>query len=248
MNDADPKTGRLRLLGLPLDAQNLTQAADQIEGWIVARHPRTVVTLNPEILVQSDTDTKLKQSIEKADLVTPDGIGILWAAKTLLRKRLPERVSGIDLTVRLLERGGRNLRVFYLGGKPGVADRAAQRMLARYGTISVGTQHGYFSDTEAKAIAQAIRFAQPHLLLTALGAGRQECFNEQFRAEMQVPVSMGVGGTLDVLAGMVARAPQWTSRLGMEWAWRILTGKRWGRFPRLFRFVSKVRRAKRLKR
>lgn len=241
-------TPRLQMLSYPLDLVTLNSAADRLQHWMNGSTPHTVITINPEIIVQADSDPNLAECIRKADLVTADGVGIVWAAKTLLKVKLPDRVTGVDLSTLLLERGSRHLRVFFLGGKPGVAERAAQRALAHYGSICVGAEHGYFKDdgVEDLALAQRIAAARPHLLLTALGAGRQEAFNERFRTVMNVPVAIGVGGTLDVLAGVVERAPSWTTRLGVEWMWRVFGDrKRWGRAPRLGMFVRKVLAAKR---
>ncbi len=239
---------RLELLGFPLDVVTLESTVTRLQEWIrLEVGPHTVITLNPEIVIQAQDDLTLSETIRQTDLITADGVGILWAAKTLLGVHLPERVTGVDITTRLLERGGRNLRVYYLGGKPGIAENAAQRMLGQHGTISVGSHHGYFKDDglEDLAIAQAIRDSRPHLLLTALGAGRQENFNQRFKTLMNVPVSMGVGGSLDVLSGTVERAPDWTAKLGMEWAWRVAGDrKRWGRAPRLAMFVRKVLQSK----
>jgi N-acetylglucosaminyldiphosphoundecaprenol N-acetyl-beta-D-mannosaminyltransferase len=239
---------RLELMGFPLDVVTLESAVSRLQEWIrLENQPHTVITLNPEIVIQADEQPELGQTIAQADLVTADGVGITWAAKTLLNVHLPERVTGVDLTTRLLERGGRNVRVYFLGGKPGIAENAAQRMLGQFGTICVGQHHGYFKDDglEDLEVAQAIRNSRPHILLTALGAGRQEQFNQRFKTLMNVPVSIGVGGTLDVLSGMVERAPDWTAKLGMEWAWRVAGDrKRWGRAPRLAMFVRKVLQTK----
>ncbi|MBB6098461.1 N-acetylglucosaminyldiphosphoundecaprenol N-acetyl-beta-D-mannosaminyltransferase [Deinobacterium chartae] len=240
---------RLELLGYPLDAVDLEGAVRVLLGWMDApgAQPHTVITLNPEIVVQADADLELARVIRQADLVTADGVGIVWAAKRLLRRELPGRAPGYDLSVRLLEERGPSLRVFFLGGKPGVAEAAAQRARALYGVQVVGSAHGYFKHdgVEDRAVAERIRDARPELLLTALGAGKQEGFNERFRDLMGVPVSIGVGGTLDVLAGTANLAPEWTRRLGVEWIWRVAGDrKRWGRAPRLGQFVLRVLRTR----
>ena len=234
---------RLELLSFPLDSVTLMGAVSILERWIVEGGTHTVITINPEIIIQAESDPTLTSVIRKANLVTADGVGIVWAAQTLLGVRLPARVTGVDLSVKLLERGSQKLRVFYLGGKPGVAESAAQRALAQYGTITVGVQHGYFKHdgVEDLRIAERIRDAKPHVLLTGLGAGFQEGFNERFRDLMGVPVAIGVGGTLDVLSGTVERAPEWTGKLGVEWVWRVAGDRRrWGRAPRLAKFVQRV--------
>ncbi len=238
---------RLELFGLPLDPVTLEEAADRVGVWLFAEAPtpHTVVTLNPEFVVQARTDAPFADAIRKADLVTADGVGIVWAARQMLGQEVP-RAPGFDLTSELMRRHGERLRVFFLGGRPGVPELAAQTARERYGVTVAGTHHGYFKPDEDAQIAALVRDAQPHLLLTGMGAPRQELFNEGLRGALQVPVIMGIGGTLDVLAGTADLAPAWTRRMGIEWLWRVgLDRRRWNRAPRLWRFVRLVRRERR---
>jgi N-acetylglucosaminyldiphosphoundecaprenol N-acetyl-beta-D-mannosaminyltransferase len=229
---------RVSLLGLPLDLIDLEGAVRILRDWV--RDPasaKTVITLNPEIVVQSETDAPLRESIEKADLVTADGVGIVWAVKQRLKRSVPGRTTGVDLAVRLMELEGQDLRVYFLGAKPGVATRAAQNSAQRFGIQIAGVRDGYFKPEELENIVREVRESKAGLLLTALGAGRQETFNHTHRPAR---VSIGVGGTLDVLAGEVERAPEWTSKLGIEWVWRITTMRRWNRAWRLVEFAQRV--------
>jgi len=239
---------RLDLMGFPLDAVDLDGAVDTLSDWAFAstRAPHTVVTLNPEIVVQAQTDDALSRAIRTADLVTADGVGIVWAAKQLTGQELPGRAPGVDLAMRLMERHGSRLSVYFLGAKPGVAELAAQRSRERYGITIAGAHHGYFDLPEDHRVADAVRESGAHLLLTALGAGRQETFNQYWRQVLNVPVMVGVGGTIDVLAGHVNLAPAWTRRMGVEWIWRVAGDRRrWNRAPRLARFVGLVRQHRR---
>ena len=232
---------RVSLLGLPLDMVNLEDAVGVLRGWV--RDPagaRTVITLNPEIVVQSETDAPLREAIQRADLVTADGVGIVWAVKQRLKRNPPGRATGVDIAVKLMELEGRSLRVYFLGAKPGVAERAAQNSVSRFGIQVAGVRDGYFKPDQLEAVVSEIRTARADLLLTALGAGRQETFNQTHRAAR---VSIGVGGTLDVLAGEVERAPEWTTKLGIEWVWRITTMRRWNRAWRLVELALRVLRA-----
>lgn len=192
---------RLELLSLPLDPLDLSGAVETTSAWITAesRTPRTVVTLNPEIVVQSQHNEALAQAIRSADLVTADGVGIVWAARQLLGETLPGRAPGIDIAFELMARHGASLRVFLLGGQPGVPELAAQQAVQRWGVTVVGAHHGFFAAAEDQRIAELVRDAQPDLLLTAMGAARQEIFNQYWGLIMNVPVMIGVGGTLDVL-------------------------------------------------
>ncbi len=229
---------RVTLLGLPLDLVDLEGCADLLRRWLHdPTASRTVITLNPEIVVQSETDASLRVAIEQADLVTADGVGIVWAVKQRLGRTVPGRATGVDIAVKLMELEGSNLRVYFLGAKPGVAERAARNSAARFGIQVAGYRDGYFKPGELETVLNEIRASQADLLLTALGAGRQETFNHTHRPAR---VSIGVGGTIDVLAGEVERAPEWTSRLGVEWVWRITTMRRWNRAWRLVEFTQRV--------
>lgn len=227
---------RLTLLGLPLDPVDMEEALKRIGGFLQEERTHQVVTLNPEIAVRTQEDEALRRAVLEAELVTPDGVGILWAAKRLLGRELKERVTGIDLTLALLRRFP-GVRVYLLGGKPGVAEGAA-REVERLGGVVVGLHHGYFQE-EAPVVA-AIREARPDLLLVGMGE-RQETFIHRHKARLGAKVAMGVGGTLDVLAGEARRPPLWAQRLGLEWLLRVgLDPKRWRRAPRLFRFAYLV--------
>lgn len=202
--------------------------------------PKLLVTLNPEIIVQAQSQPALHEALLEADLTVADGVGVLWAARQF-GGQLSGRVSGVDLVPKILEKAGGNLRVYLLGAKPGVAERAAQTIKERYGAHIVGLRHGYFKQPEdLPLVIDAIRTSGAQLLLAGLGEG-QERFLHEHRAELGVPLMIGVGGTLDVLAGEVKRTPLWTRKLGLEWAYRVgFSPSRWHRFPRLLTFIFLV--------
>ena len=246
---------RLTLLGLPLDPVTLDAALARFEGWLATpRTPHTVVTLNPEFIMQARTEdaevanqaaggeSPFTRAMQQADLVTADGVGIVWAARQLLKVEVP-RAPGFDLAAGLMARRGADLRVFFLGSRPGVAEAAAAKARAQYGIQVAGVHHGYFGPDDDARVAHLVGASGADLLLTGMGAGRQEIFNEQWRMTLAAPVLLGCGGVLDVLAGAAQLAPAWTRRLGVEWVWRVAGDrKRWGRAPRLARFVALVRR------
>ncbi len=237
-----PPIPRASLFDLPLDLLDLPGVATLLSAWAAdPASKRTVVTLNPEFVVQCDTDAQFKEDIQRADLVTADGVGITWAAGRM-GISVPGRAPGVDIGNAVMRAGGANLRVFFLGAKPGVATRAAETCAALYGVQIAGVQDGYFKPEEAEGIAQRILKADTHLLLTGLGGGKQERFNQRFRAAR---VSIGCGGYIDVLAGETALAPDWTRRMGVEWIWRIVTLGRWNRARRLLEFVVKTLTTKR---
>ncbi len=218
----------------------LEQAAQWCITAVLKPNPKLLVTINPEIIVQAADDSELKDALKQADLTVADGVGVIWAAKQF-GYSLPERVPGIELMMRVLELGGPNLRVYFLGAKPGIAQRAANIAHERFGTVIAGVEHGYFKrPDDVPKITQNIAKSRAQVLLAGLGEG-QELFLHQNRNTLNVPLMMGVGGALDVLSGEVKRTPTWTRELGLEWAYRVgLDRKRWHRFPRLLRFVYLV--------
>jgi N-acetylglucosaminyldiphosphoundecaprenol N-acetyl-beta-D-mannosaminyltransferase len=225
------------VLGYPVHPVDLAEAT----AWVVeaARRsttPRLVVTLNPELVVRARDDAALAAVLRRADLSLADGVGLVWAA----RRRgivLPGRVPGVDLAFAALA-AAPDLRVFLLGGRPGVAEAAAGAARERWGTAVVGTHHGYFDPgREGSAIAAQVGASGAQLVLAGLGEGQERFLDDQ-RVLLGAGVLIGVGGTLDVLAGTARRTPAWTRRLGIEWAWRVgLDRARWHRAPRLWRFV-----------
>ncbi|MDR9391003.1 MAG: WecB/TagA/CpsF family glycosyltransferase [Trueperaceae bacterium] len=231
-----PPDDRGALLGFPLDRLDLPAATERVLALADADAPAAVVTLNPELVVRARRDAALADAVRRADLVVPDGVGVVWAAR---RAGLapPGRVPGVELAQAVLARAGDRLPTFLVGGRPGVADRAAERIRAAYGTHVVGTHDGYFPDADGARVADAVRASGARLLLVGLGE-RQERFVDRHRAAFGRPCALSLGGTLDVLAGDVRRTPAWTRRAGVEWAWRIAADPaRWHRAPRLARFA-----------
>jgi N-acetylglucosaminyldiphosphoundecaprenol N-acetyl-beta-D-mannosaminyltransferase len=228
---------RINILKLPLDLVDLPATLEILREWLKdPNSKRTVITLNPEICVQAETDPKLRNAILGVDLSTPDGVGMLWAAKRA-GKTIAGRATGVDIVQDLMKLEGQNLRVYFLGAKPGVAQVAAENCAQKYGIQIAGVQDGYFKAEERAAIAQKILESRADLLLTGLGAPRQELFNFEFKP---AKISISVGGTIDVLAGTVERAPDWAINLKIEWVWRIIKLGRWDRAKRLVQFATRV--------
>lgn len=233
------------VLGHLVHPINLTVARDWVLAAAVGSEAQLVVTLNPELVVRARRDTALATALANANVTVADGVGILWAARRE-RVRLPGRVPGVDLASESLRQGGSSLRVYFLGGRPGVAEAAAAAAHARWGTVVAGAAHGYFDHVQdAASVTAAVRASRPQLLLAGLGE-QQELFLHRHQHDFGAGVLIGVGGTLDVLAGVAQRTPAWTQRLGLEWAWRVgFDPQRWHRLPRLARFVWHAWRARR---
>ena len=235
---------QIDILGYKVADIDLDTAAQWCLKAVQDKTPKLLVTTNPEIIIQAEQNLDLKAALLEADLTVADGVGVVWAARQF-GHTLPGRVPGVDLVPKVLELAGSNLSVYFLGSKPGVAERAANAVKERYGTQIAGIQHGYFKrPEEVPEVLSRIRESNADLLLAGLGEG-QELFLHQHRAELTVPLMMGVGGTLDVLAGEVTRTPAWTRQVGLEWAYRVGSDpKRWHRFPRLIKFMQLVWRSK----
>lgn len=238
---------RVRIMGAGVDRVNMLQALYRIEVFISSRQPHQIITLNSELLYRAQNEPPLLGLINQADMVTADGAGIVWAAGHL-GTPLPEKVTGIDLTQGIAPLAAqRGWKVFLLGGQPGVAEEAAIRLLDLAPGINiVGTHHGYFKPgAEEEKVLGLIDEKSPDILLVAMGAPNQDYWIRRHldAGRLRVPVCIGVGGTLDVLAGRVKRAPGWMRRLKLEWLWRlILEPWRWRRMLALPRFVWAVLR------
>ena len=201
-----------------LTLDETVRRAEEILASPKASH--IAVTPNSVSLLQSRKDPRLREAYRQANLVLPDGVGIVWASR-LLGVPLKERVTGIDLAEALLKQASVNgQRVFLLGGKDGVAERAARRLEERFPGLTItGTHHGYFSK-EIEPLA-AIRKARPQILLVGMGVPKQEAWMLASAAALQVPLMIGVGGALDVFAGDRRRASRCWQRLGLEWLYRL---------------------------
>ena len=220
---------RIDFSGITVDNLTIQEAALIVDGFIKQGAPHLIVTPNPEIIVACQNDQELKGIINRADLRVPDGISMVVVSK-ILKRPLKERVSGIDLMLKITENPDR--RVFLLGGGPGVTEAAAKKLKAKI----VGTHHGYF-DNDQEVIAK-IKVTKPEILFVGLGGGRQERWANHHLAELGVPVVMVIGGSLDVISGLKKRAPKIFQKLYIEWLYRLITEpKRWKRQLALPKFL-----------
>ena len=222
---------RVKLLGADIDALNMEETVERVAGFIRSGRPHRIITLNPEFLYRAQFENQLMELAKRADLVTPDGVGIVWACR-MAGRPVPERVTGIDLMLRLVKRAAtEGWRVYLLGAAPGVAEEAAERLgLKHPGLQVVGVHHGYFQGNEENEVAAEIKKAKPDLLFVALGAPKQERWIDRHLEETGAAAALGVGGSFDVVAGRAKRAPQWIRSLHLEWLSRLLKEpSRWRR-------------------
>lgn len=226
--------GRRELLACPFDPLTLRGALEQCLRWCDGpRAPHTVITANAAVLCMMRDDAELRAACLAGDLILADGMSVVWTSR-LAGIPFPERVAGVDLMVRLLEAAAqRRLRVFFLGARPEVVSELARRCAAGYpGAVVAGFRDGYFGAGEHAGVVAQVRNSAPDLLFVGMPTPFKETWCERHRAALDVPVIMGVGGSFDVLAGYVRRAPRRMQAAGLEWLWRLLMEPRkmWKRY------------------
>jgi N-acetylglucosaminyldiphosphoundecaprenol N-acetyl-beta-D-mannosaminyltransferase len=214
---------RVTLLGLPVDILSSDETVERIITAIDTRQRCQHVALNVAKLVNARTNAELDRDVRESDIVGIDGMGIVYALR-LLGHRVPQRVAGVDLFESLMaECANRGLRPYLLGATPEVLG-AARRNLSELhpGLIFAGSHHGYFTTEQEAAVCEQIRASGADCLFIAMPTPRKERFMARHRDSLGVPFVMGVGGTLDVVAGLVKRAPAVVQNLGLEWAYRMM--------------------------
>jgi N-acetylglucosaminyldiphosphoundecaprenol N-acetyl-beta-D-mannosaminyltransferase len=234
---------RIQIGRLPIDAVTFTGALDEIERLVQAGAGGTVFTPNVDHIVIAEDDDRFARAYSRVDLSLCDGTPVLWASR-LMGRRLPEKVSGSDLVIPLVERASaKGWRVFFLGGMPGIAERAAAELQKRYpGFVVSGTEAPRVdlkADRETRLeIARRVAATRPHIVLVAFGAPKQEIFSDDTRDLLSPAVLVCVGAGIDFVAGAAKRAPRWMSRVGLEWMYRVaheprrLAGRYFIRDPR----------------
>lgn len=237
---------KTHVLGVPFDTVTMEQAVAKAKKMLTEEGQHFICTPNPEIVMEARKDKELMNILHEADMVIPDGIGVVWASK-YSETRLTERVAGYDLTQNLMAELAATGQTFYFfGGAPGVASAAARMMMKKYpGLKVVGVHNGYFDEKEEKKIIQDIKTKSPSILLVGLGAPKQEKWIYDNIRLVGAKVAIGVGGSFDVMAGNVERAPKIFRKLGLEWFYRLITQPtRWRRMMRLPKFALTVLKTK----
>jgi N-acetylglucosaminyldiphosphoundecaprenol N-acetyl-beta-D-mannosaminyltransferase len=210
------------LFGVPIAAVTMEQALARVEDAIARREPLHIGVVNVAKLVNMRRESKLREAVLASDVIFADGMGVVWASR-LLGQPLPERVTGIDLMLGMFERGSRRgYRIYCLGATEAVLARAVRTLTEAYpGVQIVGAHHGYFTQDEEPAIAATVAATRPDILLVAMTSPRKEEFLARWNHVMGATVCHGVGGSFDVVAGEVERAPASWQRLGLEWLYRV---------------------------
>jgi N-acetylglucosaminyldiphosphoundecaprenol N-acetyl-beta-D-mannosaminyltransferase len=221
------------VLGCPVTKLRLEDFVTMAERFIQSQTPHYIAVVNAAKLVNMRSDQELDQSVRSADLIGADGVPLVWASR-LLGNPLPGRVNGTDLMYKLLEKANeKGYRVFFFGASADVLERVVERVKRDYPGVRIGgSHHGYFALSEESAIVSQIQASRSDILFIAFGTPKKELWVKQYLSRMEVPVVHGVGGSFDVLAGVVPRAPIWMQRSGLEWLFRVFQEPRrmWRRY------------------
>ncbi|HJV46668.1 MAG TPA: WecB/TagA/CpsF family glycosyltransferase [Bacillota bacterium] len=234
----------VEILGVPFSKWNMEQTVRKITDIIDSKHedkPFHIITANPEIVMIAQEDQVIRDVTEKADLITPDGIGIVMASRWK-GEPVQERVAGYDLLLKLLEEGNLFGWSFYFLGSSEEVNKAATDIISkRYPNVVLAGRHnGFFKDKEDEVI-RSIQNSKADILVVALGAPRQELWIYNNKNRLNTKVAIGVGGSLDVIAGKVKRAPELWQKLNLEWLYRLLSQPtRWKRQLVLPKFAIKA--------
>jgi N-acetylglucosaminyldiphosphoundecaprenol N-acetyl-beta-D-mannosaminyltransferase len=214
---------RADILGCSIDRLDLADTVSEVERVIASRRFTQHMSINAAKLVSMHDDPKLCGIVDACGLVNADGQSVVWASR-LLGDPLPERVAGIDLMEALIALAEqRGYRVYFLGARADVLARAVERLREKYPALDVaGTRDGYYAEEESAAVAAEIRASRADILFVAMSSPRKEYFLGEYGEDLGVPFVMGVGGSVDVAAGLTRRAPVIWQRLGVEWLFRLL--------------------------
>lgn len=237
---------KVSIFGVPISKMSMKDTVAYITRIIESRKPHQIITANPIMVMTALEDARYMKMMKEADLVVPDGAGVVWAAG-YVGNPVAERVAGYDLMHELMKLGEtRGWKVYMVGASPDIIQAAADRLKQMYPALQlVGFRDGYFGEEEDSRVIESIRALAPDILLVGRSADKQEPWIAQHKEELGVPVMMGVGGSFDVLSGKLKRAPVLFQKLRLEWFYRLLQEPwRYKRMLVLPKFALKVIREK----
>ncbi|MBP5470149.1 MAG: WecB/TagA/CpsF family glycosyltransferase, partial [Candidatus Riflebacteria bacterium] len=245
----ETKSNKITILGTKIDALLPQDVLKRIDEHV--SNPNSgfmhIITADSLALARAEKDSDFKKIMDSAELVVPDGAGIVWAAD-FVATPLPSRVPGVALVGQICEKAKEsNYKIFFIGSKPGIAAKASEILIEKTGADIVGVEHGYFAkdSDEEKQMLEKIRDSKADIVFVALGVPRQEDFITKLRNYSKHAVAIGVGGSFDVISGTLPRAPIWMQRFGMEWMFRLwLEPRRITRMLDIPVFVIEVMRYK----
>ena len=216
-------SGRVEMMGCSIDNLSMEETLQRIESFIRSGLPHQHVVVNVDKVVKASRDPELRRIINECALVNVDGMPVVWASR-LLGKSLKERIAGVDLFQALVERSAeKGWRVFFLGAREEIVRAVRDNYRRKLPRLQVaGYRNGYWKPEEEAGIVKLIADSRPQLLFVAISSPEKERFLGRYQTEMKVPFAMGVGGTFDVVAGKVKRAPAWMQKWSLEWFYRFL--------------------------
>lgn len=224
---------RINICNIPVDALSMQQTLEIIDSAIESKKAVHHVVVNAAKLVNAQKDKKLRDSIINCDIINADGQAVVWASK-ILNQPLPERVAGIDLMEALVKLAAeKKYRIFFFGAKEEVVKKVVDKYGNTYGEgIIAGYRNGYFKETEEEIVAQEIAASRADILFVAMSSPKKEIFLDTYKDIIKAPFIMGVGGSFDVVSGLVKRAPVWMQKTGLEWFYRFAQepGRMWKRY------------------
>ncbi len=217
---------RIKFLNTYVDNLTMDEAINKIDELIINKKPSYVVTPNVDHIVKLEDDREFVEVYKEADLILTDGMPLIWISK-LKKNPIIEKISGSDLFPEVCKLASKKgYKIFLLGAAEGVAAKAAENLISKYDKLNiVGTyspSYGFEKDQlEIKKIIGMVNEANPDILAVGLGAPKQEKFLYMYRKQLNVPVSLAIGASIDFEAGNIKRAPEWMQRSGLEWAYRL---------------------------
>ena len=224
---------RITIMNSPVDVLTMKETLHLIDDSIRDKKPIQHIVVNAAKLVHMQTDTELYKSVVASDIINADGMAVVWAAG-LLGEPLPERVSGVDLMQELVILAAKKkYRIFFFGGKEEVVSEVVRKYTSVFGEeIIAGFRNGYFNKDQEADIAAQIAASNADILFVAISSPTKEIFLNTYKDQLKVSFIMGVGGSFDVVAGKVKRAPLWMQNSGLEWFYRFLQEPRrmWKRY------------------
>jgi N-acetylglucosaminyldiphosphoundecaprenol N-acetyl-beta-D-mannosaminyltransferase len=221
------KPRRIDILGVPVDCLTMDRTVELAASVLAGNLAQSIVAVNPEKVMRARYDVRLRDQLKRAGVLIPDGIGVVIAARILGLGRL-QRVPGSELMPRLCDLAARTgRRVFLFGAAPDVNERAGQVLQERYRGLTIaGTQHGFLKDADMPDLIDRINSSKADMLFVALGSTKQEDWIDRYLPQLNVKICQGVGGTFDVIAGRVRRAPLAFRAVHLEWFYRLMTNPR----------------------
>ncbi len=211
------------LFGLPVSTLTFRETVEYLCQKIENRDPCRVVALNTNKLHKMEREPLLKKSLHNADLIIPDGMSIVWASRLLPGKTIPERITGCDLFQALVkESAQRGYSPYFFGAREKILKKMQKEFKQKHSELQIaGTRNGYFEEQELSRIIEEINNAQPDILFIGISSPLKEEIMQEYAEDLQVPVIIGVGGSFDVVAGDISRAPEFFQKTGLEWLHRL---------------------------